>query len=77
MHCLAKCLHVSTHNVYTLRDLYFTPADQCHFTVRFDDLSCYLWLRNVTFTACFCRICHRLTFIFDFVCAVEFFFILF
>ena len=36
MHCLAKCLHVSTHNVYTLRDLYFTPADQCHFTVRFD-----------------------------------------
>jgi len=40
VHCLAMCLYMSTHNVYTLRDLYFTLADQCRFSVR-SDITCY------------------------------------
>jgi len=45
LHCLARCLYMSTCNKYALRHLHFTPAQQCDFTVRYDSFS-HLQYRN-------------------------------
>ena len=39
LHCLARCLHMSTCDMYALRDLHFTPAQQRDLTVRCDSFS--------------------------------------
>ena len=57
LHCLARCLYLSTCTVYALRDLYFTPAQQCDFTVRyvFSTLPCKVSLPVHMYCVCTAR----------------------